>query len=67
MSESVSWMRANLGLVVTLMATVVLSGCGGRSASVPPCNAILFLFGTMDVTLDCPATGAIRILEKQPK
>jgi hypothetical protein len=57
-------------IAVTLMVTIalVLSGCGrGTSAGIPPCNAILFLFGAMDVTLDCPATNAIRVLERQPK
>lgn len=43
-----------------------ISGCsgGGGAASVPPCNAWIFLFGAADLTLDCPAANAIPLLER---
>lgn len=50
-----------------LAVLTLLGGCGGRVASVPPCNAIILLFGAADLMLDCPNAGAIRLLERQPK
>ena len=46
-----------------LGALILLAGC---SASVPPCNAYIILFGAADLTLDCPAHGAIPLLVRKP-
>jgi len=45
-------------------AAALLTGC---SASVPPCNAIIWLFGAADLTLDCPAISAIPLLQRHDK
>ena len=54
-------MRALLAL-----ALAALTGCNGGTASVPPCNALVILYGAADVTLDCPAKTAIPILTRNP-
>ena len=52
--------------MLRLVPLLLLASCGSGTASVPPCNAILFLFGTMDVTLDCPAHNALPLLQRNP-
>jgi hypothetical protein len=47
-----------------VLAASLLTGC---SASVPPCNAIIWLFGAADLTLDCPAATAIPLLQRHDK
>src|SRR5579862_2192610 len=56
--------RVRRGAVI--LAALALVSCGGRSASVPPCNALILLFGAADLVLDCPNSGAIKLLERQP-
>jgi hypothetical protein len=47
----------------------MLAGCGGteNSAGVAPCNAAILIFvsGTADLALDCPATGALKLIERR--
>lgn len=51
-------------LVFVALAAFV-AGCGGSSSSgIPPCNAWIFLFGAADLTLDCPATNALKLFER---
>ena len=50
--------------VLIAMTALLLTACSSGTASVPPCNAMLFLFGTMDVTLDCPAHNALPLLQR---
>jgi len=49
-----------------LLLLLLITGCSGGNASIPPCNAIIWLFGAADLALDCPATNAIRLLERNP-
>jgi hypothetical protein len=50
--------------LVSVVLAALVSGCGGSSSGIPPCNAWIFLFGAADLTLDCPATNAIRLFER---
>ena len=52
--------------MLKLLPLLWLASCGSGTASIPPCNAVLFLFGTMDVTLDCPAHNALPLLQRNP-
>jgi hypothetical protein len=50
---------------VLLALALSVTGCGGtNSSAIPPCNAWIFLFGAADLTLDCPATNAIKLFER---
>lgn len=53
-------------LALTLAALAGACNGGGGTASIPPCNAWLMLWGAADITLDCPAHSAIPILTKNP-
>jgi hypothetical protein len=50
-------------LLLAALCSVV--GCGAGSSGIPPCNAWIFLFGAADLTLDCPATNAIKLIERK--
>lgn len=49
-----------------LVACLATTACDGGTASIPPCNAWIFLWGAADLHLDCPATGAIPLLQRTP-
>jgi hypothetical protein len=53
------------GRAAGLAFLATLAGCGGRIVGVPPCNALIVLFGAADLHLDCPNVGAIKLLERQ--
>ena len=49
-----------------LLPLLLLTSCGGSgSAGIPPCNAIIWMFGSADLTFDCPAVKAIPLLERR--
>jgi hypothetical protein len=52
------------GSMLLLAALCFVTGCGANSSAIPPCNAWIFLFGAADLTLDCPATNAIKLFER---
>jgi hypothetical protein len=53
--------------VIRLLPLLLLTSCGGSgSAGIPPCNAIIWMFGSADLTFDCPAVKAIPLLERRP-
>jgi hypothetical protein len=51
-------------IVPLLLVLCSVAGCGANSSGIPPCNAWIFLFGAADLTLDCPATNAIKLFER---
>jgi len=52
--------------MLRLVPLLLLMGCSGGTASIPPCNAWIFLFGAADLTLDCPARTAVPLLQRNP-
>jgi len=51
---------------VPLWLLLLIAGCTGRtSAGIPPCSAFIVMFGTADLTLDCPAHQVLPILERR--
>ncbi len=53
-------------VAITLALVALVAACDGGTASIPPCNAWVFLWGAADLTLDCPAKTAIPILSSHP-
>jgi hypothetical protein len=51
--------------IVLVSLAAPLAGCSSGTSGIPPCNAWIFLFGAADLTLDCPATNAIKLFERE--
>lgn len=52
----------------SLAFLLLLAGCGHSTASIPPCNAWVVLWGTADATIHCPDPAAsIPIFQRKPR
>lgn len=56
----------NVAAFAVLVIALTLGSCSGGTASIPPCNALIYLWGNADLRLDCPATEAIPLWERKP-
>jgi len=52
--------------MLRLAPLLLLMGCSSGSAGIPPCNAMIWVFGTADFSFDCPATTVLKLLERNP-